>query len=90
VAYGAYSRRGTKLGHKPSLSDNQRKHVRELFERRVSWLAVAKLFNVCRAMLYDSLKNDLPSNKYVYVNDKKLAKTNNSLIVLNCLCFIDF
>jgi DNA invertase Pin-like site-specific DNA recombinase len=53
----AAKKRGTKLGRKPSLSDDQRKHARELLDKGESPLAVAKLLNVCRATLYNSLKN---------------------------------
>jgi len=53
----AAKNRGTKLGRKPSLSEDQRKHARELLDRGESPLAVAKLLNVCRATLYNSLKD---------------------------------
>jgi len=53
----AAKKRGTKLGRKPSLSDDQRKHARELLAKGESPAAVAKLLNVCRATLYNSLKN---------------------------------
>jgi DNA invertase Pin-like site-specific DNA recombinase len=54
----AAKNRGTKLGRKPSLSDDQRKHARELINRGESPATVAKLLNVCRATLYNSLKLD--------------------------------
>ena len=52
----AAKRRGTKLGRRPSLSDNQLKHARGLLGKGESPTAVAKLLNVCRATLYNSLK----------------------------------
>jgi len=52
----AAKRRGVKLGRKPSLSDNQLKHARDLLGKGESPAAVAKLLNVCRATLYNSLK----------------------------------
>jgi DNA invertase Pin-like site-specific DNA recombinase len=52
----AAKRRGQKLGRKPSLSNEQIKHARELLNRGESPAAVAKLLNVCRATLYNSLK----------------------------------
>ena len=45
----AAKQRGAKLGRKPSLSDEQRKHARELLDKGESPAAVAKLLNVCRA-----------------------------------------
>ncbi len=53
----AAKKRGIKLGRKPSLSEDQRKHARELLDKGESPMAVAKLLNVCRATLYNSLKN---------------------------------
>lgn len=53
----AAKKRGVKLGRRPSLSDDQRKHARELLDRGESPSTVAKLLNVCRATLYNSLKN---------------------------------
>jgi len=53
----AAKKRGVKLGRRPSLSDDQRKHARELLDRGGSPATVAKLLNVCRATLYNSLKN---------------------------------
>jgi DNA invertase Pin-like site-specific DNA recombinase len=53
----AAKNRGTKLGRKPSLSGNQRKHASELLDKGESPLAVAKLLNVCRATLYNSMKD---------------------------------
>jgi DNA invertase Pin-like site-specific DNA recombinase len=53
----AAKRRGVKLGRKPSLSDNQLHHARELLDKGESPAAVAKLLNVCRATLYNSLKH---------------------------------
>jgi DNA invertase Pin-like site-specific DNA recombinase len=53
----AAKRRGQKLGRKPSLSSEQVKHARELLDRDESPAAVAKLLKVCRATLYNSLKN---------------------------------
>ena len=53
----AAKNRGTKLGRKPSLSEDQRKHARELLDRGESPLVIAKLLNVCRATLYNSLKD---------------------------------
>ncbi len=52
----AAKKRGVKLGRRPSLSDDQRKHARELLDRGESPATVAKLLNVCRATLYNSLK----------------------------------
>jgi DNA invertase Pin-like site-specific DNA recombinase len=54
--------RGTKLGCKPSLSDNQRKHAREFLAKGESPATVAKLLNVCRATLYNSLKTTATEN----------------------------
>ncbi len=54
----AAKNRGTKLGRKPSLSDDQRKHARELIAKEESPATVAKLLNVCRATLYNSLKKE--------------------------------
>ena len=53
----AAKNRGTKLGRKPSLSDDQRKHASVLLANGDSPAAVAKLLNVCRATLYNSLKD---------------------------------
>jgi len=53
----AAKKRGVKLGRRPSLSDDQRKHARELLDRGESPATVAKLLNVCRATLYNSLKD---------------------------------
>lgn len=47
-----------KLGCKPSLSDDQRKHARELLVKGESPATVAKLLNVCHATLYNSLQNN--------------------------------
>lgn len=52
----AAKRRGQKLGRKPSLSDEQRRHARALLAKGESPAAVARLLNVCRATLYNSLK----------------------------------
>lgn len=52
----AAKKRGQKLGRKPSLSEDQRKHARELLARGESPATVARLLNVCRATLYNSLK----------------------------------
>ena len=52
----AAKRRGVKLGRKPSLSDNQLKHARDLLGKGESPAAVAKLLNICRATLYNHLK----------------------------------
>jgi len=52
----AAKKRGVKLGRRPSLSEDQRKHARELLDRGESPAAVAKLLNICRATLYNSLK----------------------------------
>jgi DNA invertase Pin-like site-specific DNA recombinase len=52
----AAKQRGQKLGRKPSLSEDQRKHARELLAKGESPAAVANLLNVCRATLYNSLK----------------------------------
>ena len=52
----AAKQRGQKLGRKRSLSDDQRKHARALLAKGESPAAVAKLLNVCRATLYNSLK----------------------------------
>jgi DNA invertase Pin-like site-specific DNA recombinase len=49
-------RRGTKLGRRPSLSDNQLHHARELLGKGESPASVAKLLNICRATLYNHLK----------------------------------
>ncbi|PZN76306.1 MAG: hypothetical protein DM484_16910 [Candidatus Methylumidiphilus alinenensis] len=48
--------RGQKLGRKRSLSDDQREHARALIAKGENPAAVAKLLNVCRATLYNSLK----------------------------------
>lgn len=53
----AAKNRGTKLGRKPSLSGDQRKHARELLTNGESPATVAKLLNVGRATLYNSLKD---------------------------------
>lgn len=47
----AAKNRGIKLGRKPSLSEDQRKHARKLLDSGESPLAIAKLLNVCRAPL---------------------------------------
>jgi len=52
----AAKNRGTKLGRKLSLSDDQRQHARALIAKGESPAAVSKLLNVCRATLYNSLK----------------------------------
>jgi DNA invertase Pin-like site-specific DNA recombinase len=52
----AARKRGAKLGRRPALSEAQRQHARELLDRGESPAAVAKLLNVCRATLYNSLK----------------------------------
>jgi DNA invertase Pin-like site-specific DNA recombinase len=52
----AAKHRGQKLGRKPSLSDAQREHARALTAKGESPAAVAKLLNVCRATLDNSLK----------------------------------
>jgi DNA invertase Pin-like site-specific DNA recombinase len=52
----AAKQRGTKLGRKPSLSEDQRKRARELLYRGESPATVAKLLNICRATLYNSIK----------------------------------
>ena len=52
----AAKKRGIKLGRRPSLSDDQRKHARELLDKGESPAMIAKLLNVCRATLYNSLK----------------------------------
>ena len=59
----AAKNRGTKLGRKPSLSEDQRKHARALLANSESPAAVAKLLNVCRATLYNSLKDGLFSHR---------------------------
>jgi DNA invertase Pin-like site-specific DNA recombinase len=51
----AAKQRGQKLGRKPSLSDDQQEHARALIAKGESPAAVAKLLNVCRATLYNSL-----------------------------------
>jgi DNA invertase Pin-like site-specific DNA recombinase len=48
----ATEKRGVKLGRKPSLSDNQRKHARELLTKGESPAEGAKLLNVCHTTLY--------------------------------------
>ncbi|BBL77554.1 recombinase family protein [Methylomagnum ishizawai] len=53
----AAKRRGQKLGRRPALSEDQRKHARELLAGGQSPATVAKLLNVCRATLYNSLKD---------------------------------
>jgi len=53
----AAKKRGVKLGRRPALSDDQRKHANELLAKGESPAAIAKLLNVCRATLYNSLKN---------------------------------
>jgi DNA invertase Pin-like site-specific DNA recombinase len=52
----AAKKRGAKLGRRPSLSDDQRKHARALLDKGESPATVAKLLNVCRATIYNSLK----------------------------------
>lgn len=52
----AAKQRGARLRRKPLLSDDQRKHARELLDRGENPAAVANLLNVCRATLYNSLK----------------------------------
>jgi DNA invertase Pin-like site-specific DNA recombinase len=52
----AAKQRGQKLGRRPALSPEQRKHARELIDRGESPAKVAKLLNVCRATLYNSLR----------------------------------
>jgi DNA invertase Pin-like site-specific DNA recombinase len=52
----AAKKRGVKLGRKHSLSDNQLHHARELLDKGENPAAVAKLLNVCRATLYNSLR----------------------------------
>ena len=52
----AAKERGAKLGRKPALSEDQRKHARELLDRGESPAADGKLLKVCRATLYNSLK----------------------------------
>jgi len=55
VRLKAAKQRGQKLGRKPSLSEDQRKRARESLTKGESPAAVAKLLNVCRATLYNSL-----------------------------------
>lgn len=57
VGLKAAKQRGQKLGRRPSLSEDQRKHARDLLTKGQSPATVAKLLNVCRATLYNSLKN---------------------------------
>jgi hypothetical protein len=52
----AAKNRSAKLGRKPSLSEDQRKQARELLDRGESPATAAKLLNVCRATLYNSMK----------------------------------
>ena len=52
----AAKQRGQKLGRKPSLSEDQRKHARDLLAKGESPVAVARLLDACRATLYNSLK----------------------------------
>ena len=52
----AAKQRGQKLGRRPSLSEDQRKYARDLLAKGQSPATVAKLLNVCRATLYNSLK----------------------------------
>jgi DNA invertase Pin-like site-specific DNA recombinase len=52
----AAKRRGVKLSRKPSLLDNQLKHARGLLGKGEIPASVAKLLNICRATLYNSLK----------------------------------
>ena len=54
----AAKQRGAKLGRKPALSEDQRKHARELLDRGESPAAVSKLLKVCRATLYNSMKKE--------------------------------
>ncbi|WNV04148.1 helix-turn-helix domain-containing protein [Candidatus Methylospira mobilis] len=54
----AAKQRGAKLGRKPALSEEQRKHASELLDRRESPAAVAKLLKLCRATLYNSMKKE--------------------------------
>ena len=53
----AAKNRGTKFGRKPSLSEDQRNHARDLLAKGESPAAIAKLLNVCRATIYNSLKD---------------------------------
>lgn len=53
----AAKQRGQKLGRKPSLSEEQRQHARDLLAKGESPAAVARLLNVCRATLYNSLRH---------------------------------
>ena len=53
----AAKNRGQKLGRRASLSADQRLHARELLDKGESPATVAKLLNVCRATLYNSLKD---------------------------------
>jgi len=52
----AAKQRGQKLGRKPSLSDDQRQHARALIAKGESPASIAKLLNICRATLYNSMK----------------------------------
>ncbi|MDO9209029.1 MAG: recombinase family protein [Sulfuricurvum sp.] len=53
----AAKNRGQKLGRRASLSADQRRHARELLDKGESPAMVAKLLNICRATLYNSLKS---------------------------------
>ena len=79
----AAKQRGQKLGRKRSLSDDQREHARALIAKGESPAAVAKLLNVCRATLYNSLKEWLIHNSC----GRSLAKRGQSR-VFPILCSI--
>ena len=52
----AAKQRGVKLGRRPALSPEQRQHARALLAQGESPATVARLLKVCRATLYNSLK----------------------------------
>lgn len=52
----AAKKRGQKLGRRPRLSNDQLAHARALLDKGESPAAVARLLNVCRATLYNSMK----------------------------------
>ena len=52
----AAKKRGQKLGRRPRLSNDQLAHARTLLEKGESPAAVARLLNVCRSTLYNSMK----------------------------------
>ncbi len=86
----AAKKRGVKLGRRPTLSDDQRKHARELLAKGENPAAVAKLLNVCRATLYNSLKDEplCLVNKGKRGSQLEPHGTTCSIFVFDLKCFI--